>query len=1836
MAPSSPQAAPGTGPAPFIPPGAVGSLERPSERPDEPVTHGAALGAGPGPEALGLNGPATGGAMTQLLNRAAIASREAPRWPRWPRRSQPKAVDVAASATPLPPAQPLNQQDLAPLDLMLAIASGSTNATNPDAVIGAAHTSATPDEAVTNAQAIAGFTNAAKAKLQLQAENGTNQQQYFDQLNVKEQDQLHSVGYSPPNKQGGFFHDLWHVGEDVLHNRVVGDVSNILGAPLRAAQHVERTWYDVLGPASSALALVAGAAEGQQMPSLGSMVSPEHWARAWDETNNGEKYIDPTFKAQAQKMFDPETYQLALKMATGQAVPINQQTDHVTAAANFLQAGHISLGRVVAGSLMGIIGGGHAGRNNTKSNALYRDISGGVDAFVDFFADPTVWGGKFATGLHAAHYAVQNADDLKALYASSGSVRRAIDVLNERVQGARVKGGLSDVARDLRSGAHAGNERALADYVEKLGQPQLADQLRYATDPTEIDHIADQVQQVSDAQQGAGHALELSKRLSNAGIVDMLIANKDIRSSADILDWFGEQANWKALAQGESLAAGNPIQAPHLTYVGQKVMAAKGGLHKAMNFAGEDAVSERIDPADLGSGPMRDLPFLQPRGLDRITVGGGRLVSRAYRLVPIPRTFNPNSPNALPIFRDWLSMFMKPANVDKFVTELARSPDVGAKWEVVHSAKLTMARLAGFTPNTDEWDSFMSKYVSDVDRKYAPNGEDVVAGPGGVKMGTAVGKSQLNDNWLLPSFKDMYLGGKKLGVTQALTKAVNVNFLTYFMNIWRPITLARLGFATRVGGEEAANFILREGVIKYLRGQGASVIARSVLHNQEVMTALTEGRALEAKAANLAKFGKSLNPEEVTKVQAMKDIVGTSHGQLYNMLRSGLTDDEAAKAHNIADLYARKLARSVHNVMIKGAYALTPDLYRKYVWELINRGELEPGGVLHDALTAHHGYDPPNESDIKTLPLIANKEGKSLPGEFDYSRFTGHNPAEGDNIYRTIWARSLNQAASDDWMRPALMWTKTEGEKVQDIADVLQADPAWKQMSRRAWFDRQGRSVDAGEITERQAAEDHANAIVATVNSLVKSHKTGDWLNIEADPANEALPIWQRAVKGPQTGVPIVTGAGRKEEPLAAYLLREGQAPPWFASDALRAEGKVGHLASIPIEDMPHDVAGPEYVPALKRGYDPRKLTNKIFQKVIAPQIDWLSRTPIGLHNYPAAREEMAQWEHDMVEEGMKEDGAKEEVVKQLASDRAHEAARGRAINSTINYVHNPELRSGMSSVTRNLAPFWFAQEQFYKRWARTFIYSPWSFRQASLISNGLQHMGFIHTNPADGQEYFVYPGSALVTDAIARVMTTVGWSASVPVAADLIGEVSMLSAGMGRGFMPSPGPAVVVPMDALRSVFPRTARIVDALEGGQASAASVWTSIVPATVAHAIEAIPGVGQIADKAGWASAEMSAIQYLEATGHGLGEPATNLIGQLHVGQKPPTDTRAYRPGDYFAGDDGKMYVLQPGGQWEDNSVEKQQEYMHRVQNFTNILMVTRLLYGFAAPAAPINYFNPKGYSAQLQKLMQQMPANEAMAAFLKMHPDATAMTVFQSQTTMGMPSTEHLGEYLPATQAAMQFLNANPKLVKDHALAAVYFLPAADTKGKFDTAAYQQQFGDGLRQQKNPGDYWTEIAYQEAANFYYNVEGYKSRLVASNAITSQQGNQLWVQFSQKFMASNPLFASMYSDQGEKTRQDIMNDVGAAIRDRTAPVNLQTAAVAKLYQAYSNWQSLTTYYGQQNAPSSAQAEQLNEQFAVLVSQFEKQNPSVQPLVQRVIAPDLLSATTALAAQGIAVSF
>lgn len=67
-------AAPSPAGGSFLAPGQLPPLDRPTERPNEPVTAGAKLGPGPGPEVLPNGGMMTGGAMSFMLNRAASAA----------------------------------------------------------------------------------------------------------------------------------------------------------------------------------------------------------------------------------------------------------------------------------------------------------------------------------------------------------------------------------------------------------------------------------------------------------------------------------------------------------------------------------------------------------------------------------------------------------------------------------------------------------------------------------------------------------------------------------------------------------------------------------------------------------------------------------------------------------------------------------------------------------------------------------------------------------------------------------------------------------------------------------------------------------------------------------------------------------------------------------------------------------------------------------------------------------------------------------------------------------------------------------------------------------------------------------------------------------------------------------------------------------------------------------------------------------------------------------------------------------------------------------------------------------------------------------------------------------------------------------------------------------------------------------------------------------------------------------------------------------------------------------------------------------------------------------
>jgi hypothetical protein len=368
--------------------------------------------------------------------------------------------------------------------------------------------------------------------------------------------------------------------------------------------------------------------------------------------------------------------------------------------------------------------------------------------------------------------------------------------------------------------------------------------------------------------------------------------------------------------------------------------------------------------------------------------------------------------------------------------------------------------------------------------------------------------------------------------------------------------------------------------------------------------------------------------------------------------------------------------------------------------------------------------------------------------------------------------------------------------------------------------------------------------------------------------------------------------------------------------------------------------------------------------------------------------------------------------------------------------------------------------------------------------------------------------------------------------------------------------------------------------------------------------------------------MQAVQYLEASGHGIGQVAVNDVGTYNGVGAPPEDKQA-KPGDYVTDEAGKVWVVQADGQWRRNDPAALTAYMQRVKNWTRVFLINRTIFGFNAPASPENLFDPGHVNEDLQTLLKQLPYNEAIATFMKLHPDASAYTVFQTKNQAGGP--------LPATATAMQFMDANNPFFADHKLAGAFFIPTQDSTGKFDQQAYHNQLQEQLRVKRTPTEFWQEIAYTNAATPYFNGEKAKNQMLNQAGSNYNQINGKWTAESQEFMRANPLFAQQFADTGGAyNRADILSDLGAALnKDPRLPETPQTENIRQLYNAWVLYKSMTAPYASPNGGTmpSNQRFQLEVQFAKEATAFVADHPDVLPVYQRLMQPELSAALTNL---------
>ena len=449
-------------------------------------------------------------------------------------------------------------------------------------------------------------------------------------------------------------------------------------------------------------------------------------------------------------------------------------------------------------------------------------------------------------------------------------------------------------------------------------------------------------------------------------------------------------------------------------------------------------------------------------------------------------------------------------------------------------------------------------------------------------------------------------------------------------------------------------------------------------------------------------------------------------------------------------------------------------------------------------------------------------------------------------------------------------------------------------------------------------------------------------------------------------------------------------------------------LEAVPFAARPAIVKGREILPSGDSKM--QRIAEVGFRRVLNPMVDFMSRYPITYAEY---RRQLALLQ-PAVDKGI------------IDADMARSMANQRAIGEVVRNVHNLTDRTQWTVTFRNWAPFYFAQEQAYRRFGRLLGESPAAFRKYQLMITNLHDVGQVFGG-SNGQGYLVLPGTGFLTAGVARAaaMLDLPVESAAPVGMGWNLAASSVIFPLSAGFRPDIGPLVSVPVTAIAEAFPETLSPV--LKADMTAAAS--TVLGPAASdSWYSQMIPN---------------TIIQRLLTASGALNQRSFNstfmqTLATLDFEHKLPPPTANYR---------------------------EIQQFVDRVRNQTRIMYVMKAIVGALTPVSP--ELTDQAYNQFTSELAADIQKHGSVAAgiqeFLTKHPDAQPYTVFQSQNLTGAT--------VPDSVAAENWINGHYDLIGRYPSAALLLMPM--TIGTtYSAAVYNEQIAQGLRSKLDPGQ-WTE-------------------------------------------------------------------------------------------------------------------------------------------------------------------
>lgn len=571
--------------------------------------------------------------------------------------------------------------------------------------------------------------------------------------------------------------------------------------------------------------------------------------------------------------------------------------------------------------------------------------------------------------------------------------------------------------------------------------------------------------------------------------------------------------------------------------------------------------------------------------------------------------------------------------------------------------------------------------------------------------------------------------------------------------------------------------------------------------------------------------------------------------------------------------------------------------------------------------------------------------------------------------------------------------------------------------------------------------------------------------------------------------------------------------------------------------------------------------------------------------------------------------------------EQAGEIAVEATIRDVMPYVDSHEMRSHFADWGRGFMPFWYAEENFLKRWGRIFamdggVNSINVLQKFYLTYTGMRHMGVIKRD-ADGKDFFVVPGSELMIDALSKVagLETNGLSFSLKIPTD------RMLPGIGGDFgRPSFSPLVVMPVDFLQGMFPEfepLSKVERAFAGDYGVNRKPWEHFIPKQWVDSFAAADALfmseTDMSVSERLASSANAAMAYLEATGPKTPENPNGLA-------LSPTATAA-----------------------------ETDDYLRNAREWARVIVFAQKMAGWFAPG-PVsanittedgNTLNIVSGDRQLDvrsfladdyfELVADLGIEDGTIAYLQMYSNQfgsiNSRAIFNPLAFTAGSTESVSGAPLPTTETAINFYLNNRETFDQYKYAGPWLIPADQSGDPRSQWAFDQTVIAGLRTaRESSDDFLRELKFKEAAFPYFTRrDEYMARIAQLKESGLIEEARLetfaWENWSKNFRTANPVFAEELTSQTAKNRRkNVISEMTTLIKDPQFPQAPQFEAIKILTESFIKFDREISKLDMNNTSANRDLIKLEKQaFENWATSFIEKNPGAKPYWLTIIRPE-----------------